>query len=70
MVSNVHETAKRTAYKKRFFNTVLSIPLVALALFLLSSLEFATNYFLLITFISIIIIVFQLVYFRKKWKIG
>jgi heme/copper-type cytochrome/quinol oxidase subunit 4 len=70
MANNVHETNKRTTYKKRFFNTILSIPLVALALFLLSSLEFETSYFLLITFISIIIIVFQLVYFHKKWKIG
>ncbi|PFD37092.1 hypothetical protein CN285_20705 [Bacillus cereus] len=68
MINNTHETAKRTAYKKRFFNTIFSIPLAAVALFLLYSAEFEMNYFLLITFISAIIIIFQLIYFRKKWK--
>ncbi len=69
MVSNVHETDKRVTYKKRFINTILSIPLVAIALFLLASAEVEMNYFILITFISVIIIIFQLVYFYKKWKV-
>lgn len=69
MVSNVHETDKRVTYKKRFINTILSIPLVAIALFLLASAEVEMNYFILITFISVIIITFQLAYFYKKWKV-
>ncbi|MGH1049403.1 hypothetical protein QRE62_03260 (plasmid) [Bacillus mycoides] len=68
MVNNALETNKRAVYKKRFFHTILSIPLLALALFLLASAEFEMNYFILITFISVIIIIFQLVYFYKKWK--
>ncbi|HDR7779026.1 Protein of unknown function [Bacillus thuringiensis] len=69
MVSNVHGTDKRATSKKRFINTILSIPLVALALFLLASADVEMNYFILITFISVIIIIFQLVYFYKQWKV-
>lgn len=68
MVSNVHGTGKHATNKKRFINTILSIPLVALALFLLASADVEMNYFILITFISVIIITIQLVYFHKKWK--
>lgn len=69
MVNNTCETRKyNSIHKKRFYNSVFSIPLVALALFILSSVQIELTTFLLITFVSIVIVLFQLIYFYRKWK--
>ncbi|EOQ23517.1 hypothetical protein COD05_01890 [Bacillus cereus] len=70
MVNNTCETSKyNSIHKKRFYNSVFSIPLVALALFILSSVQLELTTFLLITFVSVAIVLFQLFYFYKKWKV-
>ncbi|SFC70013.1 hypothetical protein SAMN04488168_10829 [Bacillus sp. 491mf] len=63
-----NNTYDNSIYKKHFYNTIWSIPLVVVALFILSSIELELSNFLLITFVSIVILLFQLVYFYKKWK--
>ncbi|PHB18308.1 hypothetical protein COE88_26445 [Bacillus toyonensis] len=70
MVNNMCETRKyNLIHKKRFYNSVFSIPLVALALFILSSVQLELTTFLLITFVSVVIVLFQLIYFYRKWKV-
>jgi len=70
VVKNTCETRKYySIYKKRFYNSVFSIPLVALALFILSSVQLELTTFLLITFVSVVILLFQLIYFYRKWKV-
>lgn len=69
MVNNTCETRKyNSIHKKRFYNSVFSIPLVALAIFILSSVQLELTTFLLITFVSVVILLFQLIYFYRKWK--
>lgn len=70
MVNNTCETRKHNSiHKKHFYNSVFSIPLVALALFILSSVQLELTTFLLITFVSVVIVLFQLIYFYRKWKV-
>jgi len=70
VVNNTCETRKyNSIHKKRFYNSVFSIPLVALALFILSSVQLELTTFLLITFVSVVIVLFQLIYFYRKWKV-
>ncbi|PFM38884.1 hypothetical protein COJ47_00565 [Bacillus cereus] len=69
MVNNTCETRKfNSIHKKRFYNSVFSIPLVALALFILSSVQLEFTTFLLITFVSVVIMLLQPFYFYTKWK--
>lgn len=69
MVNNTHKTGKyNSIYKKRFYNIIWSIPLVVLALFMLPSLQLELSEFVMITFVSVVILLFQLVYYYKKWK--
>ncbi len=63
MANNAYDNS---IYKKHFYNTIWSIPLVVVALFMLYSIESELSNFLLI--VSVVILLFQLVYFYKKWK--